>query len=226
MTTPSLTRKVLKIDAVRLSIQELHRSNVHEQFLAYLFARKWAIEQGTLTRIKPNMNEIKAILEVPGGPPNKPYFMPISSRTRKHISGHWLNPNPAGSYAPSSLREASSFMRGAAPRSYDLPDNHAQQSLDNHLNGVRQEVWQLAAYLLRNYSFAPTMSTASDLVDSFREVFLFESAAPGSDFDTLFTTGNEPDIKWFEPIIPAVGGRSPATDPNIVADDYEEDDDD
>ena len=200
MTSPTPPAQVLTIDAVRRSIEELHKSRIHEQFLGYLHARACGIEQGTMTGITPDMSEISRLLAVPGGPVNKPHFLPMSSRTKQDLSGHWLNPHIPGSFSPSSLRTASAFMLGAQKGKFDLPSDHVDQALNNHLNGMRRPVWPLAAYLLRNYSFDPAATDAQNLIDGFCKVFLFDSTGAGSDFDTLFTTGSEPGIDWFEPL--------------------------
>lgn len=191
---------MLTINAVRRSIEELHKSGIHEQFLGYLHARACGIEQGTTTGITPDMSDISRLLAVPGGPANKPHFLPMSSRTKQDLSGHWLNPNIPGSFAPSSLRAASQFMRGTQMGKFDLPSDHVDRALTSHLNGTPRPVWPLAAYLLRNYSFDPAATDAQNLIDGFCKVFLFDSTAAGSDFDTLFTTGSEPEIDWFEPL--------------------------
>lgn len=219
MTSPTPPRQVLTLDAVRRSIEELHKSSIHEQFLGYLHARACGIKQGTLTGITPDMSEISRLLAVPGGPANKPHFLPMSSRTKQDLSGHWLNPNIPGSFSPSSLRTASAFMLSTKKGKFDLPDDHVAQALKNHLNGERRPVWPLAAYLLRNYSFDPDAIGPQDLVDGFCKVFSFDSTDAGSDFDALFTTGDEPQIAWFEPL------EAHAAAPEGAADDEESTDD-
>lgn len=210
---------MLTINAVRRSIEELHKSSIHEQFLGYLHARACGIEQGTTTGITPDMSEISRLLTVPGGPANKPHFLPMSSRTKQDLSGHWLNPNIPGSFAPSSLRAASQFMRGTQTGKFDLPSDHVGRALTNHLNGAPRPVWPLAAYLLRNHSFDPDATDAQDLIDGFCKVFLFDSTDAGSDFDTLFTTGGEPQIAWFEPLEDPAAASGDAADNEEPTDD-------
>lgn len=193
-------RNVLTIDAVRRSIAALHEPYIHEQFLAYLHIRQRGIESGSMTGIEPRWSDVGKLLDVPGGPPNKPNYRPFSSRTKHDPAGYWLNRNIPGSYAPRSLRATSRFMLNAAGDGFDLPTDHAAQALNIHLRGVCQPAWAFAGYFLRNYSFDATASTAGDLIAAFREVFRFDSAAAGSDFDTLFATGDEPSIVWFEPL--------------------------
>lgn len=199
---PEPQRKVLTLHAVRLSIEALHKPYIHEQFLAYLHIRKRGVESGSMTGIEPVWTEVGRLLAVDGGPPNKPNYRPFSSRSRHDPAGYWLNPNIPGSFAPRSLRTTSRFMLNAAGDGFDLPTGHAAQALAVHLRRKRQPAWPFAGYFLRNYSFDPAVSGVSDLIDAFRQVFRFDSADPGSDFDTLFTTGGEPDIAWFESLPP------------------------
>lgn len=197
---PTPPRNVLTVEAVRRSIEALHKPRIHEQFLAYLHVRERGIAAGSMTAIEPVWSAVGKLLAVPGGGPAKPHYLPFSSRKKKDPARYWMNPNIPGSFAPSSLRTASQFMLNSAGNGFDLPADHAIQALNAHLNGVRQPAWMFAAYLLRNYGFDPSASTAEDLIDGFRQVFRFDSTGPGTDFDTLFTVGNEPDITWFEPL--------------------------
>ncbi|MCZ4579428.1 hypothetical protein O4158_10100 [Gordonia amicalis] len=199
MTIPDPPRKVLTLDAVRRSIATLQKPFIHEQFIAYLHIRKRGIEDGSMTVIEPRWGDVSTLLAVAGGPPNKPHYRPVSSRTKHDPSGYWLNPNIAGSYAPKSLRSASRFMLDSAGN-FSLPNDHAQQSLEAHLRGKRQPAWPFAGFFLRDYSFDAAAGTVEDLIDGFRQVFRFDVPGPGSDFDVLFTTGDEPSIDWFEPL--------------------------
>ncbi|GAB05005.1 hypothetical protein M2359_000858 [Gordonia amarae] len=202
MTIPDPPRKVLTVDAVRRSIETLHKPFIHEQFIAYLHIRKRGVEDGSMIDIEPRWGDVSALLAVDGGPPNKPHYRPVSSRTKHDPAGYWLNPNIPGSYAPKSLRSVSRFMLDSAGN-FTLPNDHAQQSLVAHLKGKRQPAWPFAGYFLRNYSFDPSAATASDLIEGFRHVFRFDATGPGTDFDVLFTIGDEPDIEWFEPLTAA-----------------------
>lgn len=197
MTIPDPPRKVLTVDAVRQSIAALHKPFIHEQFIAYLHIRKRGVEDGSMIDIEPRWGDVSDLLAVAGGPPNKPHYRPVSSRTKHDPSGYWLNPNIPGSYAPKSLRSVSRFMLDSAGN-FSLPNDHAQQSLAAHLKGKRQPAWPFASFFLRNYSFDPSAATIDDLIDGFRRVFRFDSTGPGTDFDTLFTIGDGPDIEWFE----------------------------
>lgn len=221
VTQSASPRNVLTVDAVRRSIEALHKPYIHEQFLAYLHIRERGIAAGTLTAIEPVWTSVGKLLNVPGGPPNKPNYLPFSSRNKKDPAGYWMNPNIPGSYAPRSLRNTSRFMLNAAGNGFDLPVDHARRALDVHLKGKRQPAWPFAGYFLRNYTFAPSAATAADLIDGFRKVFRFDSVDPGSDFDILFTTGGEPDITWFEPMPPPPSEDAPDTEWTLLDSDEE-----
>lgn len=215
MSTSEPHRKVLTLDAVRRSIEALQKPRIHEQFLAYLHIRKRSVEEGSLTDVEPNWSELGEFLFVEGGPPNKPYYRPISSRAKHDSAGFWLNRNIPGSYAPSSVRKVSQFMLNESGDGFSLPADHARQALEAHLRGERQPAWAFAAFFLRNYSFGnyrfgPTAADVDDLITGFRNVFRFDSAGPGSDFDTLFTTGGEPDIDWFDPLLESTSSTTNA----------------
>lgn len=211
MTALTSSRKVLTINAVRLSIEQLQKPYIHEQFLAYLHIRKRGIEDGSMTHIEPRWSDVEHLLKVDGGPPNKPFYRPFSSRVKKDPSGYWLNPNIPGSYAPSSLRNTSQFMLDPE-REFTLPTDHASKAQIAHLKGTPQPAWMFAGYLLRNYSFEPGASTVDDLIDGFCTLFRFnieddkddvsETRPPrrSPDFERLFTVGDEPNIDWFEPL--------------------------
>ena len=201
MTIPDPPRKVLTIDAVRRSIEALHEPFIHEQFIAYLHIRKRGVEDGSMVGIEPRWTDVSTLLAVPGGPPNKPHYRPVASRTKHDPSGYWLNPNIPGSYAQNSLRSVSRFMLDSSG-DFSLPTDHAQQALKAHLKEQRQPAWPFAGFFLRNFSFHPAAATSDDLIKGFCHLFRFDSTEPGSDFDTLFTVGNEPDIEWFEEMQP------------------------
>lgn len=193
-------RNVLTLEAVRRSIEALRKPRIHEQFLAYLHVRERGVSAGSMTAIEPSWNVVVSeLLRVPGGGPARPHYLPFSSRKKNDPSRHWMNPNVSGSFAPKSLRNASRFMLNAAWDGFDLPADHAAQALKAHLGGVRQPAWMFAGFLLRNYGFDLSASTATDLIDGFRRVFRFDATGPGTDFDTLFIVGDEPEITWFEP---------------------------
>ena len=93
----------LTLDAVRSAISQLRAQSVHPYFPAYLHLRRQAAAQGSTQDIDPDWHELSPFLQVRDAPTAKPHFRPFTSGTGAS-DGEWLNPNLAGSFAPSSLR--------------------------------------------------------------------------------------------------------------------------
>lgn len=193
----------LSIDAVRWAIEKLHSSSIHSSFLLYLHLRRRAIELGQSDNISLNLDDIKSQLLVPGGPPKKPMFRPLSHENKKNMSSYWITDHLAGSYAPSSLRQASLWMTDSARKKYMLPPDHVQRAKIGFLKNERISVLALGTFLLRDFGFK--MIYADDqtgfIVKAFREVFSFDSVHD-DDFSTLFYEHEEvmPGLisTWFE----------------------------
>ncbi|MFI6686279.1 hypothetical protein [Streptomyces sp. NPDC050485] len=197
---PSL--RVLTLRVVRAGIDTLQGQRIHEQFPAYLHLRQRALASGSLTDIEPAWNEVGELLNMPGGPPNKPNYRPFASRNLKDPSGYWFNRNLAGSYAPSSVRSTSQFMLNPAGDGFALPSDHASQALTTFLKGTKVPAWALAAYYLRNYGFSFEGDGGyADLIVAFKQEFLFGQS---SDFDILFED-EDPLLTsdWYESFVPA-----------------------
>lgn len=64
---------VVPVVRVRECIDKLLSRDTHPHFIAYLYLRSLAGRTGSLTRLTPNWSELGKRLEVPGGPPSKPY---------------------------------------------------------------------------------------------------------------------------------------------------------
>lgn len=136
---------VLTVDAVKWAIAALRRPKIHPQLLAYLQVHRHSRED---ERLDPQMNELRALLEVPGGPPNKPYYRPFWNQD-SDPSRYWLNENLAGSFAPSSIRNAF-FVKGGH---YVFPPEHATLALSTLMYGEPVPVLPLGVYLFRNFGF-------------------------------------------------------------------------
>lgn len=188
---------VLTLEVVKAAIEELQSLRIHEQFLAYLQVRAMGIEQKRQRDIEPNLAKLAALIEVPGGPEGKPFYRPFSSRQKLDATGYWLNKNIAGSYAPSSLRNASSFMLDKSRKAFKMPNDHARQASDLLLKGTPVPAWAFAAYLMRDLEFPSHAKSSADLVSEFRKLFHFESPEFDSDFEILFTSADAPVSEVF-----------------------------
>lgn len=169
---------VLALDAVRRAITTLRPLTIHETFPVYLHLRRRASRLGRFTDLQPDWKaEPHDWLNVPGGPANKPYFRPFTSRGSSPNS-FWLNDNLAGSYATSSLRGFRSVYVDSNDE-YQLPVHvdgtpDAGTVLSRVLSGQAVPAWAVATYLFRNRSFewnAPAPPDWSDLLAVFQEYF-------------------------------------------------------
>lgn len=184
---------------IRWGIESLHSRRIHRFFPGYLQVHKRAAEEGRLTDVAPNVQEIGPWLQVDGGPPSKPFYRPMADTDVMAIS-YWLNPNLAGSFAPSSVRLTQPPGRVVEPGSgvFTLLSDHERLAREHLLHGERLDVVALAAYYYRNHAFmSETEPDISMLVDAFRGDFHFQDDGA---FNELFTTqGPNDPIHVFEP---------------------------
>lgn len=212
-STVSPDARVLTLDAVRWGVGELKKPKIHRHFLAYLFLCRSAAF-GDRDDIKPVWNDFAPYIRLEstqaGVLQEKPFYLPIASQNVTDLSTYWLNDNLAGSYAPSSVRNAA--LRFAIDdRTFRLPSNHGALALKALLGGQPIPAAPVAAYLLRNFAFPSTATTSSDLVTEFAEHFGFTTLADGREaFDALFAPNVNHDgltpqqagtvsFEWFEP---------------------------
>lgn len=199
---------VLTVRAVRWAINDIKLRRIHPFFLAYLFLRKWGLEQGTTTEIKPNWDEIARFIAIAGGPPKKPLFRPFQLSPSADSSRLWFNRNVAGSFAPSSLRKVPYRVVGTQGSHFSLNSLHAEQAFEHLLFKEQLPSVALAAFLYRDFVFTGASADGAepvDLVDLFRSDFRF--TADDSDFDVLFATVLPTSVhNWFEPFSPLSEG--------------------
>lgn len=199
---------MLRLDVVRWAIDRLNEKRAHPFFLAYLHLRSRATEQGSAADIVPQWQALGHFLAVPGGPPRKPYFRPLSDPPGNFNRG-WLNENLAGSFAPSSLREGMPPIRvveKAGPGRLSLRAGHAELARLHLLFGELVSFYPLAVFLYRDFGFLMTKGDSGPT--ALREVFdrdwgFARSDDPGRDFDTLFSVSDDYDAEdWFEEFRP------------------------
>lgn len=191
--------QVLTLEAVRWSLDALKEASVHPFFLAYLHLRKQAAEQGTTADLTPNWDELGTYLRVPGGPPNKPYYRPFWNGKETDPGRYWLNPNLAGSYAPSSLRIVPREIVDIIGGHFSLKPDHAQLARKNLLYDQPISAIAMAAFLYRDFGFAATGSLdPNDLEDELRADFHY--SLHDEEFDLLFSDVIPTSVdRWFEP---------------------------
>jgi len=179
----------LTLDVVRWGIAELRNHKIHPFYLAYLQLRKQAAIQGSTSDITPHWDELAEYLAVAGGPPGKPFFRPTWHRDVEP-SGLWLNPNIAGSYAPSSIRGVPRKVVDVDGSDYSLLPDHAQLARDHLLYGEPVSPIALAAFVYRDFGFVMDGDTDFEqeaLESTVRKDWRFADSDP--DFSLLFDVG-------------------------------------
>lgn len=183
---------VLSIPAVRTAIALLKSRDTHPFFIAYLWLRRQSALQSTTTEIEPNWVDLGPYLRVADAPTNKPFLRPFWKGARSE-GREWLNSNLAGSFAPSSLREAPrEVIDTTAAGFFVLRPDHCSLALEKLLSGERMEVLPLSLFLFRDFGFvAEEVPTVEDLVNSFKAEFGFSDADQG-EFETIFAQDFDP----------------------------------
>jgi hypothetical protein len=194
---------VLTNEAVRRAIQQLRAQSVHPYFPAYLHLRRQAARQGTAQDIEPDWQELSPFLQLRGAPTSKPHFRPFTSGTGAS-GAEWLNPNLAGSFAPSSLRQGQPPLKvveiSTTRGGFNLKPKHWELARTHLLSEVKLPLWAVAAFVLRDFALEdyPSEPGYDDLEVAFAEVFGYEG--PGSeDFEHLYDRTPAHDIEhWYE----------------------------
>lgn len=183
---------VLSTDAVKWGIQELRKQKIHASFFLYLHLRKTAMATHVFEDFEMSMAEIAHQLNVPGGPPNKPYFRPMWQDNTTDGAAYWLNANLAGSYGRSSLRTAAEWMKGGGAGLYSLPQDHLGRARRNFLYDEPVSALAFGAFVFRNYGFDLYCEEGhpEDIIAALRDYFEFpEGEMPASlpdHFESLF----------------------------------------
>lgn len=190
---------VLRVDVVKWAIGHLTQQKIHAFFPAYLHLRAVALEVGSTQDIPARLAELGPLLEVPGGPPRKPYYRPMLHRLG---TSPWLNSNLAGSYAPSSTRDSVRTVVSAAGGLYSLLDGHVDLASEHLLFNDRLSAAALSVFFYRNRGFSgPELNIACPVKLLLTEFRLDQPDS--SDFTRLFTL-DTPGIptNLFEPFSP------------------------
>jgi hypothetical protein len=202
VATDSNTQEVavLTVEAVQWAISDLQSQRIHPWFLAYLHLRQRSIEQGSSDDIEPHWEELGRYMRVNGGPPGKPFYRPLWNGRGSDPARFWLNPNLAGSYSPSSVRELVRKVVHTHGSHFELRPDHAEAAFEHLLNETRVSALALAAYLFRDFGFlADRQIGPIDLGAVLRQTFHFLPDDP--DFTQLFVEIVQPSVRtWFEPL--------------------------
>lgn len=181
------SRFVLTQEAVREAISSLTGLVTHETFPLYLYLRRRAVTLNRFTDLQPEWSgEIHDWLDMPGGPPEKPYYRPFRSRG-KSPDPLWVKDHLVGSYGISSLRENPLYtendeFRLPVHRSGE-PDPHPFRTQVLRQGPV--PAWSVAAFLFRNNEFVSSTDEPpgwSELLEIFKGHFEWTQ----EEQDTLF----------------------------------------
>jgi hypothetical protein len=191
---------VLTVEAVQWAISDLQSQRIHPWFLAYLHLRQRSVEEGSSDDIEPHWEELGRYMRIRGGPPGKPFYRPLWNGKGSDPARFWMNPNLAGSYSPSSVRELVRKVVDTHSSHFELRPNHVEAAFKYLLNESRVSALALAAYLFRDYGFAADRPLdPMDLGAVLRQTFYFLPS--DSDFATLFVEIVPPAVQhWFEPL--------------------------
>jgi 5-methylcytosine-specific restriction protein B len=178
---------LLTADAVRTSLDVLSAQWIHEDFLAYMLARRLGLAFDPTLSGQPEWRAGVASLASLEGGGSKPYYRPFTSRG----TNGWLNANPAGSWSKASMGHrvpSQSIFEFPSKNHVSLKAGHAAAVLEHHLRGEPVGALALAVFFLKSRGFrsSGTAPTADDLIAHFRDEFGFPDDPLGNaDFDLL-----------------------------------------
>lgn len=200
-TTPQANEYVLTLEAVRWGVRELMAQRIHPFFLAYLHLRKEAARQESEQDIRPNWDELGEFMRVSGGPPGKPYFRPLWHGKATDPGRYWLNPNLAGSYAPSSLRDVPYRVIDTNGSRFSLRPDHAELAREFLLYRETVPVVALGAYLYRDFAIvADAFPQPLDLARLVYRDFAFGRGSVGEAAALFSSEASGGPGVWFEPL--------------------------
>jgi hypothetical protein len=200
------TSYVLTPAAVRECITLLRKQRIHPYFPAYLHLRQRAAAEESLTNLHPSWDDLSPFLQVRGAPSRKPHFRPFTQNAGGG-GDEWLNPNLAGSYAPSSLRVGQAPLRvvefGSDRGTFSLRPNHWQLAREHLLNDERIPLAALAGFMLRDFGFEmddDLPPAYPELEAAFAETFGYTDSSADTELDYLYDREPITDAWWFEPL--------------------------
>jgi len=191
---------VIRVEVVRECIAVLREQRIHSFFPAYLHLRRQAAARDRLTDLTPNWNELGTLLEVPGGPFGRPYFRPFWPGPAQ-AGQEWLNPNLAGSYAPSSIRELPRRVIDIQGGKFSLRPRHWELAREHLADNRPVPVLALAGFFLRDFGLVKRETPSlAELIAIFRQEFGYRDGIDNEEFDYLYDQEWQGSSKqWFEP---------------------------
>ena len=188
---------------MRWAIDTLGGRRIHPAFIYYLYLRKMDLRD-ELDLASASSAELQALLAMPGGPADRPYYRPLrerGDRTGELLRSFWLQPNLAGSWSPKSLKRLTpAAWLVSDSNQYVLPDDHASLAKTKLLFNANVSALAMGSYFLRNDGFVIDGDPVSgDVVAGFRQKFLYQ-VDNDDEFELLFDSAiPEVDFDWLEP---------------------------
>lgn len=182
----------LTASAVREAITVLASRDTHPALAGYLVYLYGARKAGSLTGIKAEPKKFfDNFYRLAGASDKHPYYLPFG---KPELNSRFYHSNPAGSYAPSSIRPVSPLSgllttEGSGKSAViNLRADHASVALSSMLGGVPAPGIALAAYLYRDHLFLSDGEPAGvDLYARFREDFGFAFGQHGLGITDVFS---------------------------------------
>lgn len=191
-------------ELVAKSFRTLREHNAHPHFAGYLALKRTAARDGGTEDLRPNFKEFfDTFMQVHGGPADRPYLKPFPSDERL-----WFNPNVAGSFAPSSVRNKSPLDRivdvngnGRNAR-YSLVDQHWRLARSLLVSDNRVPALSLAVFLYRDYAILSDEPSTADVISVFREEFGYAESRGTGEEEYRYLYSEDEDVlaavDWFE----------------------------
>lgn len=203
---------VLREEVVESCIWELARRPAHRHLPGYLTIVRTAQLEDSISGLDPDFRGFhnaflrvrnyteyylsghKSDEEIP------PYLNPFGPGADPDRDSLWLNPNVAGTYAPSSVRSGVAFtdvveVNGSrSSATYSLTEDHAERALENFCEGQKLPLGALSCFLYRDFAIEEPDTTT--YINIFLNEFGYKTdeEEPEIDgFDTLYTHS---DIEW------------------------------
>lgn len=197
MSTPN-PQFTIRDDIVAASLAVLRNRKIHNTFAGYLSIVRTAAAYNRTDNLQVNFKEFfDTFFRVPDAPKEKPYALPFWD-TPPSNANMFFNKNVAGSYAPSSLRSESPFLKvvsisgkGNQAR-YSLRPKHTYLARAHLLYNERIPAIPLSAFLYRDYAFLWETPSILGLVSVFQKEFGY-SKSPTTvtkDFAVLYSMDN------------------------------------
>lgn len=210
------TSYVLRVEAVRKSVESLAHSQLHEHLPGYLAIYQAAKKDKGQADPSDIVAFYDEYLAARGATEQKPYIQCFLSRgSRPRLQ----NRNVAGSYSPSSIRSDGRLqgvinVNGEGRDTYyTLPDDHASRAHTSLLKGNRIPAVAMSVFMLRDYAFEVSQAVVAGeyvgsaepsltgVVDIFRnEFFLREDFEIEKNVYNLLFRDDSKDFEgsWFE----------------------------